>query len=159
MKQFVISKHYVTEQKHMNCYAVRVFYNLKMTAFWDKFIALMMEAVRTSETSVYFNNTTRHYIPEDCNLNTLRREENKSYISQIIKESFRWWAGVAQSVSCLTTDCTTGVRSSAEATDFSSSFCVQTGSVIHPASCTMGNGVLSPEVVRGRGVTLTMTLI
>jgi hypothetical protein len=27
--------------------------------------ALMMEAVRTSETSVYFTLTTRHYIPED----------------------------------------------------------------------------------------------
>jgi hypothetical protein len=90
MKQFVISKLYVTEHTHMNCYAVRVFYNLEMTAFWDKFIALMMEAVRTSETSVYFNNTTLHYIPEDCDLNNLRREENKSYTSQIINESFRW---------------------------------------------------------------------
>jgi hypothetical protein len=28
-------------------------------------IALMMEAVRTSETSVNFNVTTRRYIPED----------------------------------------------------------------------------------------------
>jgi hypothetical protein len=28
------------------------------------FIALMMEAVRTSETSVYFNEPTRRYIPE-----------------------------------------------------------------------------------------------
>jgi hypothetical protein len=31
-----------------------------------------------------------------------------------------------------------GVRSSAGAKDFSSSFCVQTGSGAHPASCTMG---------------------
>jgi hypothetical protein len=31
----------------------------------DSFIALMMEAVRTSETSVNLNATTRHYIPED----------------------------------------------------------------------------------------------
>jgi hypothetical protein len=37
-------------------------YNLKKIAF----IALMTEAVRTSETSVYFNETTRHYIPEGC---------------------------------------------------------------------------------------------
>jgi hypothetical protein len=29
------------------------------------FIALMMEAVRISETSVNFNVTTRRYIPED----------------------------------------------------------------------------------------------
>jgi hypothetical protein len=36
---------------------------MKMTAFWD-IIVLMMEAVRTSETSVYFNETTRRYIAE-----------------------------------------------------------------------------------------------
>jgi hypothetical protein len=30
--------------------------------------ALMMEAVRTSETSVYFNETTGRYIPESCHL-------------------------------------------------------------------------------------------
>jgi hypothetical protein len=32
------------------------------------------------------------------------------------------------------------VRSPAEARDFSSSLCVQTGSGAHPASCTMGTG-------------------
>jgi hypothetical protein len=32
------------------------------------------------------------------------------------------------------------VRSQAEAMDFSSSLCVQTGSEAHPASCTMGTG-------------------
>jgi hypothetical protein len=32
------------------------------------------------------------------------------------------------------------VRSPAEAEDFSSSLCVQTGSGAHPASCTMGTG-------------------
>jgi hypothetical protein len=32
------------------------------------FIALMMEAVLTSETSVNFNVTTRRYIPEDSKL-------------------------------------------------------------------------------------------
>jgi hypothetical protein len=31
-------------------------------------------------------------------------------------------------------------RSQAEAKDFSSSLCVQTGSEAHPASCTMGTG-------------------
>jgi hypothetical protein len=29
-------------------------------------LALMMEAVCTSETSVYFNETTRRYVPQDC---------------------------------------------------------------------------------------------
>jgi hypothetical protein len=33
-----------------------------------------------------------------------------------------------------------GVRSPAEADDFSSILCVQTGSGAHPASCTMGTG-------------------
>jgi hypothetical protein len=37
---------------------------MKMTAF----IALMMEADRIIETSVYFNETTRRYIPEGCQL-------------------------------------------------------------------------------------------
>jgi hypothetical protein len=44
------------------------------------FIALMMEAVRTSEKSVNFNVTTRHYISEDSKLHTRRRENLKSHI-------------------------------------------------------------------------------
>jgi hypothetical protein len=47
------------------------------SVFWD---VLMMEAARTSETSVdnYF---TRQYIPEDkCELHTRRRENMKSHI-------------------------------------------------------------------------------
>jgi hypothetical protein len=42
--------------------------------------ALMMEAVRTSETSVNFNWTTQRYIPKDCKLHTCRRENLKSRI-------------------------------------------------------------------------------
>jgi hypothetical protein len=53
-------------------------------------------------------------------------------------------ARVAQSVQCLTMDWTTRVRSPTEAEDFSSSFCVQTGSGTHPASCPMGTGDTSP---------------
>jgi hypothetical protein len=41
-------------------------------------IALMMEAVYTSETSVHFNVTTRRYIPEDS-IHTRRRENLKSH--------------------------------------------------------------------------------
>jgi hypothetical protein len=63
--------------------------------------------------------------------------------------------GVAQSLQCLTMDWTTRVRSPTEAEDFSSSPCVQTGSEAHPASCTMGTGVLSPGVKRGRDLMLT----
>jgi hypothetical protein len=39
-----------------------------------------MEAARTSETSVNFNQTTRHNIPEDNHLYTRRRENLKSVL-------------------------------------------------------------------------------
>jgi hypothetical protein len=47
------------------------------------------------------------------------------------------------------------VQSLAEAKNFSSNLCVQTGSGAHPASCTMGTRVLSPGLKRGQGMTLT----
>jgi hypothetical protein len=40
------------------------------TASIRAIIALMMEVLRTSETSVNFNVTTRRYIPDDSKLNT-----------------------------------------------------------------------------------------
>jgi hypothetical protein len=43
-------------------------------------IALMMETVGTSETSVSFNVTTRRYIQEDSKLHTRRRENLKFHI-------------------------------------------------------------------------------
>jgi hypothetical protein len=43
-------------------------------------IALMMEAVRISETSANFNVTTWRYIPEDSKLHIRRRENLKSLI-------------------------------------------------------------------------------
>jgi hypothetical protein len=44
-------------------------------------IALMMEAVRNSYTSVYFNETTRRYILESRRLHTCRRQNLKSQIA------------------------------------------------------------------------------
>jgi hypothetical protein len=66
--------------------------DLNMTAFWDVapcslmegdrrfrgvyclryqgFITVMMKAVRASETSVYFHETTRCYMPESCRIHT-----------------------------------------------------------------------------------------
>jgi hypothetical protein len=44
-------------------------------------IALMMEAVSTSEMSVNFYQTIRRYNPEDSHLRTHRRENLKSYRS------------------------------------------------------------------------------
>jgi hypothetical protein len=46
----------------------------------ERLIALMMEAVRTSEMSVNFNVTTQRYIPEESKLHTRRRESLKSYL-------------------------------------------------------------------------------
>jgi hypothetical protein len=61
-------------------------------------------------------------------------------------------AGVAQSV-CLTTEWTTGVRSPAEAKDFSSSLCVQTSSEAHPTSHPLVPRVLFLGVKLGLDVT------
>jgi hypothetical protein len=69
--------------------------NVNMTAFWDialcslvetdrrfgdaSIIARMTEAVRTSETSINFYETTRRNIPEGYHLHTRRRENLKSH--------------------------------------------------------------------------------
>jgi len=47
-------------------------------------IALMMEAARTSETTVDIQLRTRQYIPEDSELHTRRRENLKSHIQSIL---------------------------------------------------------------------------
>jgi hypothetical protein len=41
-------------------------------------VALTMEAASTSETSVYFNQTTRRNIPEDSHLDLLPRSKGQS---------------------------------------------------------------------------------
>jgi hypothetical protein len=43
----------------------------------------MMEAARTSETSVDIQLRTRHYIPADSELHTRRRENLKSHIKTV----------------------------------------------------------------------------
>jgi hypothetical protein len=40
---------------------------------------MMMEAVRTSETSVHFYDTAMRYIPEGCHLHTRLSENLKSH--------------------------------------------------------------------------------
>jgi hypothetical protein len=52
----------------------------------------------------------------------------------------------AQLIQCLTTEWAIEVRSPAEARNFSSSFCDQTGSEAHPASCPMDTGDPFPGV-------------
>jgi hypothetical protein len=60
----------------------------KMTAFWDVVPRSLAEvdmnrpdvkAVRTSQTPVYFNETTRRYIAEVCHLQIRRRENVRSH--------------------------------------------------------------------------------
>jgi hypothetical protein len=46
-------------------FEVRTAESMKMAVFW---IALLMEAATTSESSVNFNQTTRHYNPEDSHI-------------------------------------------------------------------------------------------
>jgi hypothetical protein len=54
---------------------------MKMAVFWVvATIALMMEAVQTSETSVNSYQSTRRYNPEDSHLRTHRRENFKLYL-------------------------------------------------------------------------------
>jgi hypothetical protein len=83
----------VRRQNNKNSQEVQL---LKFRFFWDiapcnqfeddrrfrgstaSIIKAMMEAERTSETSVNFNLTTRRYIPEYSKLYTRRRENLKS---------------------------------------------------------------------------------
>jgi hypothetical protein len=68
-------------------------------------------------------------------------------------------AGVSHSVSgYILDDRAVQVLSPAEVKDFSSDLWVQTGSGAHPAFCTVGTGVLSEGLKRGRGATLTTRL-
>jgi hypothetical protein len=91
--------------------------------------ALMMAAVRTSETSVCFFETTRYNILECCHLHTRRRENLKWHSCWFTWHNF--WNHLLISI---------GVRSPTGAEDFSSSPCVQTGSGAHPASYPVGTG-------------------
>jgi hypothetical protein len=107
----------------------------------------MIEAVRTSETSVD-NHFTRQYNPEDNSEHHTRRRENLK--SHMIKYSLNQSMSRVSSGSIVSDygldDRGIGVGSPAGAKGFSSNFCVQTGSGAHPASCPVGTGVLSPGV-------------
>jgi hypothetical protein len=50
-----------------------------------------MEAAYSSETSVEFQRTTRHYIPQDWTLRNDRSDNLKSYLRQITQESEVKW--------------------------------------------------------------------
>jgi hypothetical protein len=77
-----------------------------------------MVAVRTSETSVHFNKTTRRYMPEGCHRHTLRRENlnlaNSVFGPQSVFVFLLWLSeqtaitslnGISQLVSVMETRC------------------------------------------------------
>jgi hypothetical protein len=66
-------------------------------------IALMLQAVRTSETSVYFESRTR-YIPEGSNLQTRRRENLKSQDVLLTFGNATDWQNTVRSVLYLSND-------------------------------------------------------
>jgi hypothetical protein len=61
------------------CSLVELYRRFKGACCLHHQIALIMEAARTSETSVNFYQTTRRYNPENSHLHTRRRENLKSY--------------------------------------------------------------------------------
>jgi hypothetical protein len=57
-----------------------------MNKLINVFIALMMEAVHTSETSAHSNETAQRCIPEDSKLHTRRHENLKSHIVTMLSQ-------------------------------------------------------------------------
>jgi hypothetical protein len=51
----------------------------------------MMEAVHTSDTSVYSNETTRRYIPEVSHLHARRRENLKCQKTKKVRRIYEKW--------------------------------------------------------------------
>jgi hypothetical protein len=76
---------------------------------------------------------------------TEENHENSDYLVTLLYMKIMWLSrSRGSSVSIVSgyelDDQAIQVRSPAEATDFSCSLCVQTGSEAHPASCPMGTG-------------------
>jgi hypothetical protein len=59
-----------------------------------------MEAVRTSETSVYFHETTRRYTPERYHLYTRRRENLKYHNSKKVRQVYSLEICVSNLILC-----------------------------------------------------------
>jgi hypothetical protein len=95
----------ITVQTTYSRFQVLMAVGMKMTAFWDitpcslvevdrRFrgvycpVRVMMEAALTSETSVYFNKTARHHIPECCHLHTYSRHHYRTGHKNLILNGF-----------------------------------------------------------------------
>jgi hypothetical protein len=104
---------------------------------------------------------------DDCALQEMQVTSSSAvsvvvYLHRVCNQQYFVWVSRVSSGSVVSDygldDRATAVRSPAEAKDFSSNLCVQTGSGAHPASCTMGTVGRFPGAKRGRGVTLTFHL-
>jgi hypothetical protein len=80
------SKLHVRSRENLKSHTVNLYAEATLRCT-RPFIDLMMEAVRTSETSVNFNVTTRRYIPEDSKLNVRSRENLKSHTVNLYGEA------------------------------------------------------------------------
>jgi hypothetical protein len=113
----------------------------------------VMEAGRTPETSVFFNETTRRCTQTSVMFTFVSFFFGPYVNSPRLTRSSKW--SFTQSVWYLTTDWSTGVWSPVKQKDFSSSLGIHSSSKAHPASYPMGTGGRFPGVKRGRGVTVT----
>jgi hypothetical protein len=98
------------EQKHKSKYNIKLYVRENVSKLWTAlfwkwqtfagclFIVLLMEAVQTSETSIYFNKTTRRYIPEGFHHHIHRRENLKSHLDLCGSSRVKWWAFVSMAV-------------------------------------------------------------
>jgi hypothetical protein len=112
--------------------------------------ALMMEAVRTSETSVNINVTTRRSIKVPWwwrQYAPLKRRSTSTWVHGATSQKTH------EQETCLATGWTTGQSRfdpRQRQKDFSCTLCFQTGSEAHPASDAMGTGGPFPGAKRGR---------
>jgi hypothetical protein len=100
-------------------------------------------AVDNETGSVYLHDVPGHFVLAEC----IYTSPSRIYFIQsiILSLLFMNMTRVRVSSGSIVSDYglddrTIGVRSPAGAKDFSSSLCLQTGSVAHPASCTMDPG-------------------
>jgi hypothetical protein len=138
-----------------SCYGGPVFKSLPGTGYPGAFRGLRQSLLvnsgynsKVGQGCVLFQFTVHHTIILCHIVSVVKQTMNKRQPSRIYKCSFSYifmQVGSRVSSGSIVSDYglddrAIGVWSPAEAKDFSSSLCVQTGSGSHPASCTMGTG-------------------
>jgi hypothetical protein len=103
---------------------VNAFVNTVVNTFVNTVVNTAVNTFVITVVNIIIIMVLRHRLPKLCN--EKRRNESGSSVSIVSGYGLDDWA--------------IEVRSPAEAKDFSSNLCVQTGSGADPASCTMGTG-------------------